>query len=179
MVNLSCFYTVSINYMYKLYNPFPLLLSRVGLLWCTCKNHFQKLQNRAVRIITNISFDALGIPLVRRLDWKTIEELIAHELELMIFTSIHGQVPQYMRDLFTKISQLTSHNLHNIATDLWQPQKRFSTDLKYFSYRGTKTWNSSLTKCKQVIATNNFKSYLPTFLLLLSINFVYCTMVYS
>ena len=55
---------------------------------------------------------------MRRLGWKTIEELIAHESELMVFKSIHGLALQYMSDLFTKMSQLNSYNLHNIATDL-------------------------------------------------------------
>ena len=126
----------------------------------TEKNHLQKLQNRAARIITNSSFDAPDIPLVRSLGWKTIEELIAHESELMVFKSIHGLAPDYMSDLFTKISQLTSHNLHNISTDLCLPQKRSSNGLKSFSYRGAKTWNRLPTKCKQAIATRDFKSYL-------------------
>ena len=130
-------------------------------MWGCCgvteKNHLQKLQNRAARIITNSSFDAPGIPLVRRLGWKTIEELIAHESELMVFKSIHGLAPQYMSDLFTKISQLTSHNLRNIATDLWLPQKRSSNGQKSFSYRGAKTWNSLPTKRKQAITERDFK----------------------
>ena len=63
---------------------------------------------------------------MRRLGWKTIEELIAHESEVMVFKSIEGLAPQYMSDLFKKISQLTSHNLRNIATDLRLPQKRSS-----------------------------------------------------
>ena len=97
---------------------------------------------------------------MRRLGWKTIEELIAHESELMVFKSIHVLAPLYKSDLFTKISQLTSHSLRNIATDLWLPQKRSSIGMKSFSYRGAKTWNSLPTKCKQAIATRDFKSYL-------------------
>ena len=85
---------------------------------------------------------------MRRLGWKTIEELIAHESELLVFKSIHGLAPQYMSDLFTKTSQLTSHNLRNIATDLWLPQQRSSSGMKSFSYRGAKTWNSLPTICK-------------------------------
>ena len=122
-------------------------------MWGCCgvteNNHLQKLQNRAARIIINNSFDAPGIPLVRRMGWKTVEELIAHESELMVFKSIHGLAPQYMSDLFTKISQLTSHNLRNIATGLWLPQKRSSSGMKSFSYRGAKTWNSLPTICKK------------------------------
>ena len=80
--------------------------------------------------------------------------------KLMVFKSIHGLAPQYMGDLFTKISQLSSHNLRNTATDLRLPQKRSSNGLKCFSYRGAKTWNSLPTKCKQAITTRDFKSYL-------------------
>ena len=109
---------------------------------------------------TNSSFDAPGIPLVLRLGWKTIEELIAHESELMVFKSIHGLAPQYMGDLFTKISQLSPHNLRNTATGLRLPQKRYSNGLKCFSYRGAKTWNSLPTKCKQAKTTRDFKSCL-------------------
>ena len=43
---------------------------------------------------------------MRRLGWKAIEELIDHESKLMVSKSIHGLAPQYMSDLFTKISQL-------------------------------------------------------------------------
>ena len=68
-------------------------------MWGCCgvteKNHLQKWQNRAARLITNNSFDAPGIPSVRRLGWKAIEELIAHESELMVFKSIHRLAPQY------------------------------------------------------------------------------------
>ena len=54
---------------------------------------------------------------MRRLSWTNIEEPIAHWSELMVFKSIHGLAPQYMSDIFTNISQITSHNHRNIATD--------------------------------------------------------------
>ena len=78
----------------------------------------------------------------------------------MVSKFLSGLAPQYLSDLFTKISQLVSHNLRNIATDLWLPQKRSSNGQKFFSYRGAKTWNSLPTKCKQVIAESDFKLYL-------------------
>ena len=116
-----------------------------------CKTEPQELQQ-----ITALMLQAYL--LVRKLGWKIIEELIAHESELMLFRSIHGLAPHYMSDLFTKISQLTCHKLRNIATGLWLPQKRSSNGLKSFSYRGVKTWNSFPTICKQAIATSDFKS---------------------
>ena len=149
--------------IYGSYPPGPICRNCRTVWGCrgvTEENHLQKLQNRAARIITIDSFDAPGISLLRRLGWKTVEEFIAHESELMVFKSLHGLAPQYVSDLFTKISQLTSHNLRIIVTDLWPPQKRPSSGLKSFSYRGAKTWNSIPTICKQAIATRDFKSYL-------------------
>ena len=83
-----------------------------------------------------------------------------HELELMVFKSIHGLAPQYMSDLFRKIFQLNSHSLYNIATDLCLLQKRSYNGQKSFCYRGNKAWNSFPKKCKQAIATRDFKFYL-------------------
>ena len=37
----------------------------------------QKLQNRAARIVTGSSFDTPGLPLIKKLGWKTIDQLPA------------------------------------------------------------------------------------------------------
>ena len=87
-----------------------------GCCGLTKINHLQKLQNRAARIITGSRFDAPGLPLVNRLGWKTIDELIGSEPNIMVFKSLHGLAPQYISNLFTKTSQLTSRNLRNSAT---------------------------------------------------------------
>ena len=49
-------------------------------------NQLQKLQNRAARIITNSSFDASSRPLIAKLDWQTIEELISNESKTMVLS---------------------------------------------------------------------------------------------
>ena len=51
---------------------------------------------RAARIVP------IGIPLVRRLGWRTVKELIDHAFMLMIFNSLHGPASQYMSDLCAK-----------------------------------------------------------------------------
>ena len=93
----------------------------------------QKLQNRAARIITGSRFDAPGLQLVKRLGWKTIDELISSESDIMVFKSLHGLAPQYMSNLFTKTSQLTSRKLRNSAADLRVPKKKSTNGQKCFS----------------------------------------------
>ena len=120
-------------------------------------NHLQKLQNRAARIITGSRFDAPGLPLVKRLGWKTIDELISSESNIMVFKSLHGLAPQYMSNLFTKTSQLTSRNLRNPATDLRVPKKKSTNGQKCFSFRGAKSWNGLSAEHKNASTIYNFR----------------------
>ena len=39
----------------------------------------QKLQNRAAKLVTNSSFDATTLPVIRTLRWPTVRELIDFE----------------------------------------------------------------------------------------------------
>ena len=120
-------------------------------------NQLQKLQNRAARIVTGSSFDTPGQPLIKRLGWKTIDELIASESNILVFKSLHELAPQYMCNLFTKTSQLTSRNLRNTATDLRLPKKNSKNGQKCFSFRGAKSWNGLSAESKLASSLNSFK----------------------
>ena len=120
-------------------------------------NQLQNLQNRAARIITGSRFDKLGLPLGKRLGWKTIDELISSESNIMVFKSLHGLAPQYMRNLFTKTSQLTSRKLRNSATDLRIPKKKSTNGQKCFSFRGAKSWNGLSAERKKASTVYKFK----------------------
>ena len=65
-------------------------------------NQLQKLQNRAARIITNSSFDTSSRPLIAKLGWQTVEELISNESKTMVFKSLNDLASQYLCNLLTK-----------------------------------------------------------------------------
>ena len=117
----------------------------------------QKLQNRAARIVTNSSYDTPSKKLLEELGWKTIDELIKIESEIMVYKSPNGLAPQYLCDFFTKNSSQSIHSLRNTETDLRLPLKRTSNGQKCFSYRGAKLWNSLSTESKQAPSLNIFK----------------------
>ena len=48
----------------------------LGLLWRIQLNTFQKMQNRAARIVTNGPYDAFVSPLLQSLGWLSIKDLI-------------------------------------------------------------------------------------------------------
>ena len=133
-------------------------------VWGSCGktdlNQLQKLQNRAARIVTNSSYDAPSKPLLQKLEWKTIVELIANETKMMVFKSLNDFGPQYMLNMFTKNSQLSERNLRNTTTDLRLPLRKSTAGQKSFSYRGAKMWNSLSTECKETRSLRVFKSLL-------------------
>ena len=92
--------------------------------------------------------------------WKTIDVLIASESNIMVFQSLHELAPRYMCNIFTKISQLSSRNLRNTATDLRLPKKNSKNGQKCFSFRGARSWNGHTAECKQASSLYSFKQSL-------------------
>ena len=128
-----------------------------GCAGSTDINQLQKLQNRAARIITNSSFDTSSRPLIAKLGWQTVEELISNESKTMVFKSLNDLAPQYLCNLFTKNSACSSRNLRNTETDLRLPKKRSANGQKCFSFRGAKIWNSLPAESKTASSLNSFK----------------------
>ena len=133
-------------------------------VWGCCGNtdinQLKKLQNRAARIVTNSSFDSPSRPLIVNLGWKTIRELVDEESRSMVYKSLNGLAPQYMRNLFTRNSACNSRSLRNSATDLRLPMKTSANGQKCFSFRGAKLWNSLPAETKQASFTDTFKHLL-------------------
>ena len=105
---------------------------------CACSTEIkqlQKLQNHAARIDTNSSYDAPSRPLLEGLGWKTIDELISNEFQIMVYKSLNGLGPQYLCNVFTKNSTISTHSLHNARIDLRLPLKRTTNGQKCLSYR--------------------------------------------
>ena len=81
-----------------------------------------KFQNRAARIVINSKFDASSTPLIERLEWKTIDELIAEESKTIVYKSLHGLAPQYLCHHFTINSAGEARTLPNTSTELKIPK---------------------------------------------------------
>ena len=67
----------------------------------------------------------------------------------MVYKSLNGLAPQYMRNLFTRNSACNSRSLRNTAADLRLPMKTSANGQKCFSFRGAKLWNSLPAETKQ------------------------------
>ena len=94
-----------------------------GKCGATEKNHLQKLQNRAARILTNSHFDADARPLLNTLGLQTIQDMIDTEINTMVFKALNGLTPKYISDLLIRNSENHLRVLQNTTTDLQLPKK--------------------------------------------------------
>ena len=75
-------------------------------------NQLQKLQSRAVRMITNSSIDGPSRPLIKVLGWKTVDELISGDSKAVVCKLD----PQYLCDFFTRNSSDSSNSIRDAVT---------------------------------------------------------------
>ena len=81
-------------------------------VWGCCGNteinKLQKLQYRAVRLITSSKSDTSCKPILFSLELKSVQEIIDFNTNSVIFKSIYGLAPGYLSNLFAKNSHSTS-----------------------------------------------------------------------
>ena len=128
-----------------------------GYAGSTDINQLHKLQNRAARIITNSSFDTPSRPLIAKLGWKTIEELIGNETKTTVFKSLNDLAPQYLCNLFTKNSACSYRSLWNTETDLRLPKRSSANEQQCFSFQEAKLWNSLPAESQSASSLGGFK----------------------
>ena len=138
-----------------------------GVCGLTETHQLQKLQNRAAKIVTGSNYDAPNKPLIETLGWKTIEQLIQNETQIMAFKSVNGLAPQYLSDLFVANSNISLYNPRRTATDLMLPKKVSSKRQKPFSYRGVASWNSLPVESKGHLTLQTLKVVFVAFLILI------------
>ena len=145
----------------KFLKKFPRYCSSVwGCCSTTYINRLQKLQNRAVRIITNSAFDTPAKPLLANLGLRSISELNENELRLITYKSLNDLAPNYLRQLLIRNSQQSCRALRNTDRDLKLPLKRTNNGQKGYSFRGAKSWNSLSAGAKCAPSLASFKTYL-------------------
>ena len=124
----------------------------------------QKLQNRTARVVTNSPFDHTSLPLISKLGWLTVKEMIDFETACMVYKALHGLAPPYMKSMFHKLSESCNRTLRNTSTDLRIPLCKTSNGQRSFSYRGVTVWNQLSLEIKTAPSLAAFKTKLKSFL---------------
>jgi len=79
----------------------------------TLATKLQKLQNRAARILTFFSYDANVDDLFKILGWKKLDVQRKIQTATVVYKSIYGLAPAYLRSQFTNRSDISSYTLRD------------------------------------------------------------------
>ena len=106
----------------------------------TLSSKLQKLQNRAVRVITRSSYDTNATVL---LDTLHLDNLSLRRKKFkagLMFKTLKGDTPTYLQNLFSVRG--SEYNLRNFEMKLNLPKPRTNYLKRSFQYSGVVLWNS-------------------------------------
>ena len=106
----------------------------------TQSKRLQKLQNRAARIIMNMSNDVHHSVVLQALGWKTLEAERKKAKAKMMYKLLNNMGPQSLTNLFTYKDEVTSYNLRNISSSLCLPHPNTNNMKRSFMYDGAFLW---------------------------------------
>ena len=93
-----------------------------GCLAITLQNRLQRLQNRAVRIITKRGYKFRSADILKELDLPTLSIRRNNQLCITMYQIINNMVPDYLTDLFAKNSALHNHETRQAEFNLTLPK---------------------------------------------------------
>ena len=101
---------------------------------------YEKLQNRAARVITHSSYDISSNLLLDQLKWKNLSVNRLKQKAILMHKTLNGQTPQYLHEMFT--SRRCQYPLWNSNGKLFLPKPNTDYLKCSFSYSGAILWNN-------------------------------------
>ena len=146
------------NMYYALVMPYFNYCSTVwGNIGKGLSDKFQKLQNRAARILTFSNYETRSNVLLDELGWERLEN-IRHKQLAMIMYKIHNNLsPSYLRQIFTNTSNVHAHNLRNSEINCYVPKPRTEYAKGSLHYRGSVMWNKIPSEIRHMPSLKVFK----------------------
>ena len=130
-----------------------------SVVWGNCNKPLSiKLQNRAARILTSSSYDANVDDLFVRLGWQKLNFQRELKTATMVYKSLNGLAPDYLKSMFTDRSATSTYSLRNCEGKLALPLPRTNFLKNSFSYSGAVLWNSLPANLRQAQTLATFKS---------------------
>ena len=126
-----------------------------SVVWGNCaktlSDKLQRLQNRAVRVLTRTSYDADTNQLLKESGWDNLETRREKLKAEMVYTSLNGLAPNYLSSKFIQRSYVISaYNLRDSDAGKFAiPLPRTNYYKNSFSYSGAVLWNSLPSAARQ------------------------------
>ena len=131
-----------------------------NVVWGSCNktlvNKLQKLQNRAARVLTSSTFDTSTEYFFQVLSWRKLESQRQIQKACMVYKSLNGLAPGYLRSRFVERSAVTDYSLRNTKDKLAVPLPRINFLKNSFRYSGAVLWNRLPTHVRQARTLESF-----------------------
>ena len=133
-------------------------------VWGSCstvlRQKIEKLQNRAVKIITFNLYNAQTSPLLKHLKLPSIQDMIQQETVGMVYKPINNHPQEYLSVLLNRVSAMTGRTIRNANINLRLPRLNTTLAHNCFAHRGALLWNSLQTEIKSAKSYESFKNRL-------------------
>ena len=117
----------------------------------------QKLQNRAARIISNMSNDVDHSIALCALGWEPLDIMRKKAKARMMYKTLNKTGPESLTNLFCYKNEITDYKLRNILSGLCLPQPRTNNMKNSFMYDGAKLWNSIPNEIRESQSLSSFQ----------------------
>ena len=116
----------------------------------------QKLQNRAIRVITKSDHYSSATALRGELGWDNLSTRRKKQKLKLMFKTLNDQSPEYLKGLFIPFS--TDYGLRNSDNKLALPKPRTDFLKRSFCYSGAQLWNSLPSNVRAIRSFTKFKN---------------------
>ena len=124
----------------------------------TQSKRLQKLQNRAARIILNLSNDVHHTIALHALGWEPLQTERKKAKAKMMHKVLNKTGPKSLTNLFSYKSEKTNYHLRHISSSLCLPKPRTNNMKKSFMYDGAHLWNSIPKEISESKSLSSFRN---------------------
>ena len=116
----------------------------------------QKVQNRAIRVITKSDYYSSAAALRSKLGWDNLCTRRKKQKLKLMFKTLNDQSPEYLKGLFKPFS--TDYGLKNSNNKLFLPKPRTDFLKRSFCYNGAHLWNRLPSNVRAIRSFTNFRN---------------------
>ena len=140
----------------------------IWILTCISKKRIQKIQNLCLKFIFNIKKREhwSSAEYRKKVNWLCMNDRRTLNGLSLLFKIINGQAPDYLKDMFTLISEISDRSTRAYPNNIWIPNEHMSAiHRKSFRFCIPQIWNNLPESIKNSKSLYTFKKHLKTALL--------------
>ena len=116
----------------------------------------QKVQNRAILVITKSDYYSSAAALRSKLGWDNLCTRRKKQKLKLMFKTLNDQSPEYLKGLFKPFS--TDYGLKTSNNKLFLPKPRTDFLKRSFCYNGAHLWNRLSSNVRAIRSFTNFRN---------------------